>query len=207
MRLTVYNNEIYIGHYFVSNYTLKAILEEIELFLEKHPKEFVFIFMKDDWMVHKWSQKECRQIWTHFKDKYKLPQGVNVLNSTIGGMRGRIIPVINSDYVKYKPPKIGYLHMNSLDIIQCWNCKTVEKAKENIENNITKIKFNKYRGIGLTVVYKIGNIPIPPWFVHNYLNEWMHEKIQTDWKDCKLGFIGFDYVKPDFVKSLYSMNF
>ena len=207
LRLTMFEGVCYISHTFLSSYTLSSVLQEIYTFLEQYPSECVFVFMKEDWKTCVWTQKNYIDVWNLFDNTFTIQNNNNnVLETFIGSLRRQIIPVLFGEFIKHKPNNIGYMNINRLDIIECWNTKDIEHAKKKIEANITKYKFNTYKSIGLTVVVKIGSIPLPPCMISYKLNDWFFSKLKSEWKGRSVGFVGFDFPSPDNVQTLINMN-
>ena len=207
LRLTMFEDTCFISHTFLSSYTLSSVLQDIYTFLEQYPTECVFVFMKEDWKTCTWTSDDYKRIWNLFDNTFTLQNNNNkVIETAISSFRRRIIPVITGEFIKYKPNNIGYMNINRLDIIECWNTKSVEKAKQKVEANISKYKFNTYRSIGLSVVVKIGSIPLPPCMISYKLNDWFFSKLNNEWKGRLVGFVGFDFPSPDNVQTLIDMN-
>lgn len=206
LRVTKHNGDIYLSHHFLSNCTLNSALNDVTQFLQEHPSEFVFIFIKEDWKTCSWENEDYEKMWYFFDVNYMLPQNTNVSKSTVGQLRGKMIPVIFGEFLKTIPKKMGYMNIDTLDIIQCWNTKSLQNAKEKIENNILK-PTHLYRGIGLTVVIKLGKIPLPPLFVHYGINNWFFKQITSVWNKATVGFVGYDYVNHENTNELIQLNF
>ena len=206
LTLTWFEGVCYISHSFLSSYTLSSVLQDIYTFLEQYPSECVFVFMKNS-KTCVWSRSDYINIWNLFDNTFIIQNNNNkVFDTTIGSLRRRIIPVISGEFIKYKSSNIGYMNINRLDIIECWNTKSVEHAKQKVEANITKYKFNTYKSIELNVDVKIGNIPLPPCMVSYKLNDWFFSKLKNEWKGRSVGFVGFDFPSPDNVQTLINMN-
>ena len=138
LRLTVHNDIIYIGHHFISHYTLENVLLEVEEFLNENPSEFVCIFMKDDWKTYNWNSEEYKSIWKFFNRQYTIKNNKNIFNTTLKDLQSKIIPIIDNTYIKHIPSDISFIDIDDIEYIHCWNSGHVDNAICILEKSVPK---------------------------------------------------------------------
>ena len=202
------NGSINIPHGFLSNYTLTKVLIEIDEFLESHPSEMIFLFFKREWNTRNdWIEKDIRNVWKKINKYQTITQDINI-NSTIGELRGKIIPV--PEYFMFSNLCKGKINAyENILVNNSWSLKSLCSVSSNIKNFLLECKDEEeYKLIEIQLNYVACCGIIPPRFVSFFTNLWFRNNIKKikKWND-KPGFIGIDFAGKKTCKAIYKMNF
>ena len=204
------NGRINIPHYFLSNYTLTRVLIEIDNFLEEHPSEIVFIFFKREWNTRdQWTEKDNREIWKKI-NRYKTIEHPINNNSTIGSLRGKIIPI--PEYFLFNTLCKGKMNMyEDIMVNNSWDSKSLCNVTSRIKSFLLYNKEDEddaYNMLELQLNYVAACGIIPPRIAAFFTNIWFRNNTKkiTKWHK-KPGFIGIDFADKKICKAIYNMNF
>tara|TARA_B100001142_G_C14324579_1_gene651743 strand:- start:959 stop:1771 length:813 start_codon:yes stop_codon:yes gene_type:complete len=202
------DGKINIPHGFLSNYTLRGVLIEINKFLKEHPSEIVFLFFKREWKSRdKWNEKDTRDVWKEI-NKYKtIEEDINI-NTKIKDLRGKIVPL--PEYFIFNHLCKGKLNAyDNIIVNNSWCLKSLCSVTSNIKNFLLECKEDEeYKILEIQLNYVAFYGVIPPRIASFFTNLWFRNNVKKikQWNE-KPGFIGIDFAGKKTCKAIYQMNF
>eukprot|EP00944_MAST-04C_sp_MAST-4C-sp1_P006238 g6238.t1 len=202
---------INIVHFFESSYTLARVFTEMLDFLEKHPKESIFILIKAEWRTRfRWSVEAINLLWKRIAELPRLLKSSSLRGKdpskwTFQDIRGKMIMVpddaIYANYTSQHDTEI----LSPTFFNKCinYNADSISTAMQNISAHFGKSGESGYKWVETNVVVAC----FPPWWVarrmHKFLDAFVQKDVKSDQERC-FGIFLIDFCDSALVKKIIS---
>ena len=198
-------NNIMISHTLMSDYTLLRVMNELSIFLQENPDEFIFLFLNSEWkQKDNWDENSLKVMW-EIINRFDIIENDVSLKTPIKVVRGRIIPIPES-YVYSASYCNGKLNEDAILTNISWNLDSLEKVKKSIVLFLRK-NLNPEKLLELQLNYIPYKGVFPPMMVSYLTNNWFLKSIFSLYSiNNHLGFVGVDFINQNITEAIYVMN-
>lgn len=159
LRVAWKHGTVRIGHRLLTRYTLQSALDEVRHFLQKHPSEFVLVFLARDYnRRHTWGLDQTEHMWNQVRayGNTESPAG-----KTVRDLRGHMHFVAEA-YLAQNESAEDLIHT-----IKTWDAPTLQSVKRRILDHLQPSTWTE---VGLNYLFLGG--ALPPIVVALHMNAW-----------------------------------